>query len=133
MAAKKGSMEDFLSSLGKDSAVYKRLQARAIGRNPPKSMSGSTSVPAPSVKAAAPKAPALPAPKTKAYTSPTKQPELSKVVSRPLAARDSAKATMSDAAKKKFEAMRSSRTKGYAKGGKINDAAQRGKPKGRMI
>lgn len=109
MAGKKGSLEDFMSSLGKDNAVFKRLQARQIGRNPPKSMSGSTSVPAPKPKVAAPKAPAVAAPAPKRYMSGASQPELSKVLSRPLEAQRSSRATMDAAAKRRFEAVRKSR------------------------
>lgn len=111
MAGKKGSLEDFMSGLGKDSAVFKRLQARQTGRNPPKSMSGSTSVPAPKAKIAAPKAPAVAALTSKRYTAPTKQPELSKVISRPLEAQRSSRFTMAGAAARRLGNVRSNRGK----------------------
>jgi len=110
MAGKKGSMADFLSSLGKDSAVFKRLQTRETGRNPPKSMSGSTSVSAPKVKAAAPKV-SVPAVKNKMLLSPTKSPELNKVISRPLEANRSSRMTMGSAANRRLQNVRSNRGK----------------------
>lgn len=119
MAGKKGSMSDFLkidgkslsgkSSWGPGNRVWEKLNARATGRNPPKSMSGSTSVPAPKPKVAAPKAPAVAAPAPKRYMSGASQPELSKVLSRPLEAQRSSRATMDAAAKRRFEAVRKSR------------------------
>ena len=120
MAGKKGSMSDFLkidgkslsgkSSWGPGNRVWEKLNARATGRNPPKSMSGSTSVPAPKVTMGswAPD-PAPPPLKTKVLLSPTKQPELSKTISRPLEAQRSSRSTMTGVAKRRFEAVRKSR------------------------
>ena len=120
MAGKKGSMSDFLkvdgkslsgkSNWGPGNRVWEILNARETGRNPSKSMSGSTSVPAPSVKAAAPKV-SMPAPKTKMLSPPTKQPELSKVVSRPLEAQRSSRFTMASAATRRLNNVRNNRSK----------------------
>jgi hypothetical protein len=115
MAGKKGSMADFLAvdkaaGWGPGNAVWEKLNARETGRNPPKSMSGSTSVPAPKVKAAAPKV-SVPAVKGKMLSSPTKQPELSKVLSRPLEANRSSRMTMASAANRRLQNVRSNRGK----------------------
>ena len=116
MARKKSSMSDFLkvdskslsgsgSSWGPGNRVWEILNARETGRNPPKSKAEGRELSARPLPAPAPKV-SMPAPKNKTYMSPTKQPELSKAISRPLEAAASARAAP---AKARFEAMRTRR------------------------
>ena len=111
MAKKPATLSEFMAGLGKDSAVFKRLQARQIGRNPPKSMSGSTTIPAPKVTTGSWKAqsPEIPSPAPKSYMGSKAQPELSKVLSRPLEAGRSARFTMGSAATRRLNNVRKSR------------------------
>ena len=116
MAGKKSSMADFLkvdnkslsgkSSWGPGNRVWEALNAKATGRNPPKSKAEGRELSARPLPTPAPKV-SMPAAKNKMLSSPTKSPELSKVISRPLEAAASAKTAP---AKSRFEAMRSRRS-----------------------
>jgi len=133
MAKRKSEMDALMEILGKDSAVFKKLRAREIGRNPPKSLMGDVDLPAPKVKAAEPKV-SMPAPKTQMLSSPTRSPELSRVISRPLEANRNARWTMGSAAARRLNNVRNNRSNAakdtYKKGGSVDGCITKGGTKG---
>lgn len=134
MAKRKSEMDELMELLGKDSAVFQRLRAREIGRNPPESKAEGRELSARPLPAPAPKAPAMPAPKTQMLSSPTRSPELSRVISRPLEANRSARWTMGSAAARRLNNVRNNRSNAakdtYKKGGSIDGCITKGGTKG---
>lgn len=144
MAVKKGSMADFLkvdskslsgsgSSWGPGNRVWEILNAKETGRNPPKSKAEGRELSTRPLPAPAPKV-SMPAPKTQMLSSPTRSPELSRVISRPLEANRSARWTMGSAAARRLNNVRNNRSNAakdtYKKGGSVDGCITKGGTKG---